>query len=109
MAGHGTIRQLFLESQPRNRRLTEIVAAGYAALCLAFCKPLPRLSLLMWGEGGLAPEFDALGFRIGPAPRRALGDAAAGRSRRATHPMPNVAPEPVVGVQPGRADLALSA
>ena len=31
----------------------------------------------MWGEGGLASEFDAFGFRIGPAPCRALGDAAA--------------------------------
>ena len=36
----------------------------------------------MWGEGRLTPEFDAFGFRIGPAPRRALGDAAAFELRR---------------------------
>src|ERR1700730_11503265 len=36
----------------------------------------------MRGEGGLAAEFDALGFRIGPAPRRALGDASAFELRR---------------------------
>jgi hypothetical protein len=35
----------------------------------------------MWGEGGLASEFDAFGFRIGPAPCRALGDAAAFKFR----------------------------
>src|ERR1700730_15516176 len=64
-------------AQPRNCSLTDIVAARDAALCLAFCKPLPCLLLLMWGEGGLAPEFDAFGFRIGPAPCRALRDAAA--------------------------------
>jgi hypothetical protein len=66
-----------LSSQSRNRRLTDIVAARHAALCLAFCKPLPCLLLLMWGEGGLAAEFDAFGLGVGPAPRRALGDAAA--------------------------------
>jgi hypothetical protein len=33
--------------------------------------------LLMWGEGGLAAEFDAFGLRIGPSPRRALGAASA--------------------------------
>jgi hypothetical protein len=33
--------------------------------------------LLMWGEGGLPAEFDAFGFRIGPASRCPLRDAAA--------------------------------
>ena len=32
-------------------------------------------------RGGLAAEFDAFGFRIGPATRRALGDAAAFKFR----------------------------
>jgi hypothetical protein len=35
----------------------------------------------MWGQDVLAAEFDALGFRIDPAPRRALGDAAAFKLR----------------------------
>src|SRR5580704_15139176 len=64
-------------SESRNRRLTDIVAARYAALCLAFCKPLPCLLLLMWGEGVLATEFDAFGLGVGPTARGALGDAAA--------------------------------
>jgi hypothetical protein len=57
------------------------VGAGDAALCLAFCKPLPCLLLLMWGESVLTTEFDALGFRTGPASCRALGDAAAFKFR----------------------------
>jgi hypothetical protein len=34
----------------------------------------------LWGEGGLAAEFDALCFRISPASRRALGNASAALS-----------------------------
>jgi hypothetical protein len=36
----------------------------------------------MRGEFRLATEFDAFGFGVGPAPRRALGDAAAFALRR---------------------------
>jgi hypothetical protein len=35
----------------------------------------------MGGEGRLAPKFDAFGFCIGPAPCRALGNAAAFKLR----------------------------
>src|SRR5438128_4769907 len=64
-------------SEPRNRRLTDVVAASNAALRLAFCEPLPGLALLVWGEGGLAAEFDTLGLRIGTAARGALCNAPA--------------------------------
>ena len=86
MLGHNlrnaSYRVDLLGRESRNRRLTDVVAARYAALCLTFCEPLPRLLLLMWGEGRLAPEVDAFGSRIGPAARGAFEDAATFELRR---------------------------
>jgi len=68
--------------QPRNRALTDIVAARHAALCLPGCNALAGLFLLVRGEGRLAAEFDALFLGVGPAARGAFENAAAFELRR---------------------------
>ena len=69
--------ELPTDRQPRNRALTDIVAAGDAALRLPGFEALASLVLLVRGESGLAAEFDAFGLGVGPAPRAAFQDAAA--------------------------------
>jgi hypothetical protein len=49
-----------------NRRLTDIVAARDAALCLAGLDPLPRLALLVISKFGRSAHF--LSARHGPRP-----------------------------------------
>src|SRR5712672_1277349 len=71
---------LFLQS--RNRALTDIVAAGDAALRLARFEALAGLFLLVRGEGRLAAEFDALFLGVGSAARGAFENAAAFELRR---------------------------
>ena len=63
--------------QPRNRRLTDVVAASDAALRLALRHPHPCFLLLMRCELRLAPEFDATFLGLGSASCRPLEDAAA--------------------------------
>src|SRR5258707_15723735 len=58
--------------QPGNRRLTDVVAAGNAALCLAGVEAFAGLALLVRGECRLTAEFYALGFGAGPTPPPAL-------------------------------------
>src|SRR5437868_150617 len=56
-------------SQPRNRLRADIVAASYRAQRFAVhVAASDRFLLLVRGESGLAPEFDALGLRVGAAP-----------------------------------------
>ena len=69
-------------SEPRNRALTDIVAAGNAALRLASFEALTGLLLLVRGEGRLAAEFDALLLGVGTAARGAFENAAAFELRR---------------------------
>src|ERR1700732_1844151 len=64
-------------SKSGNRLRADIVAAAYRAQRFAVhVAPPDRLALLVRGELWLAPEFDALGLRIGAAPCRAVSDAA---------------------------------
>jgi hypothetical protein len=63
--------------QSRYRGLTDIVAAGDAALRLARCKPLSRLPLLVQRHGGLAAELATLRLGVGPAPCGAFENAVA--------------------------------
>jgi hypothetical protein len=56
-----------VDAQSRNRALTDVVAAGNAALRLPGFEALAGLVLLVRGEGRLAAEFDALGLGVGPA------------------------------------------
>jgi len=63
--------------KPRNRLRADIVAAAYRAESFAVhVAPPDCLALLVRGEFRLTPEFDALRFRVGPAPCRAFLDAA---------------------------------
>jgi hypothetical protein len=71
-----------LSFEARNRRLTDIVAARDAALCLAGGKALAGHLLLVRGEGRLAAEFDALRLGVGSAARRAFENASAFELRR---------------------------
>src|SRR6516165_150807 len=68
--------------EPRNRALTDVVAAGDAALRLACVEALAGLLLLVRREDRLAAEFDAVGLGVGPAARGAFEDAAAFELRR---------------------------
>jgi len=72
-----TMRTQNLGGKPGNRRLTDIVAARDAALCLAGLDPFARFLLLMGSEFRLAAEFDAFLLGVGPAARGALDDATA--------------------------------
>jgi hypothetical protein len=63
--------------EPRNRRLTDIVAAGDAALCLAGVEPLARLPLLERREYGFASKFHPFRLPVGAGTCGSLGDAAA--------------------------------
>src|SRR6516162_7788578 len=63
--------------KPRNRALTDIVAAGNTALRLASFEALAGLLLLVRGEDRLAADFDAPGHGVGPAAGGALEDTAA--------------------------------
>src|SRR5882724_5212250 len=63
--------------EPRNRRLTDIVAAGNAALCLAGVEAVAGLPLLVRSERRLAAEFHALRPWLWRRPGPALGDTAA--------------------------------
>jgi hypothetical protein len=56
-----------LVAKSGNRALTNVVAAGDAALRLAGRHPFPSPALLMRGEGGLAAEFHALRLPVGPS------------------------------------------
>ncbi len=66
-----------MRRKARNRRLTDVVAPGDAALSLTRCQTLPRLALLVRGKDRLSPEFHALRLRVGAASRSAFQDAAA--------------------------------
>src|SRR5271166_6435445 len=63
--------------EPRNCRLTDIVATGNAALRLARRYPRPCFSLLMRRESRLATKLHALRLRVGASACCLLGDAAA--------------------------------
>src|SRR5271165_4660959 len=56
-----------LQRQPRNRTLTDVVAARDAALRLARFEALAGLFLLVRGQDRLAAEFDTLLLGVGPA------------------------------------------
>src|SRR5271156_3352804 len=66
------------QRQPRNRLRADIVAAGYGAKRFAVhVAASDRFLLLVRGESGLAPEFDAPGLGVGAAPCGAVEDTAA--------------------------------
>ena len=68
---------LLIHAKSRNRALTDIVAAGDAALRLAGVEALAGLLLLVRGENRLAAEFDAVSLGVSAASRGALQNAAA--------------------------------
>src|SRR5277367_2188638 len=72
------IMSIRLNSEAGNRLRADIVAPGYRAQRFAVhVAASDRFLLLVRGEGGLAPEFDALGLRVGAAPCGAVEDTAA--------------------------------
>ena len=72
------IMSIRLNSEAGNRLRADIVAPGYRAQRFAVhVAASDRFLLLVRGEGGLAPEFDALRLGVGAAPRGAFEDAAA--------------------------------
>src|SRR5262249_48646447 len=71
-----------LSSQSRNRALTDVVAAGNAALRLASFEAFAGLLLLVRREDRRAAEFDAVRLGVGSAARGAFEDAAAFELRR---------------------------
>jgi len=71
-----------LDGEPRNRALTDIVAARDAALRLTGIEASAGLFLLVGCQRRLAAEFDALLLGVGPAARGPFEDAAAFELRR---------------------------
>src|SRR6516162_1000052 len=71
-----------LDGEPRNRALTDIVAARDAALRLTGIEASAGLFLLVGCQRRLAAEFDALLLGVGPAARGAFENAAAFELRR---------------------------
>jgi len=69
------VASLFSVRKPRNRTLTDIVAAGDTALCLALGNALAGLFLLVRGQRRLTAELDALFLGVGSAAHCAFENA----------------------------------